>query len=982
MSRHAIEECWLMKGSTPLHFAAANGHAAIAQILLTCGAIPNKEDKNGMTPEALAEINGHTDVIRVLRVWEHLAANDPEYQASIAPSYAGSEYGGPSSPADSYVVEDVESRFASFGSRKGKERAMSFASNVSTSTTGNGIKLKHSLEGLFKGRTSRSGSFASVRPIITHSNTLLSDYPANDGDRSPVASSPASPYDPTQSPVNDFTELDRTPSAASRGSAGTPPLLRVTSVEGEEEDHDEVIAMSPPDSGAVDLGPAPSRHNPSTSGSSRRPSLPSILEKAVHPGAAFRAALRRDHHKPPPVQTQLDTSTSDTSPKTASSPATTDSQPPSSSSSHGFFRGRMRSNDHPHREKTKHAHRYGAKHAITHLFRRGHSPPSRSPSPPRRDAAKPIEPGQIEEGMEKMRRASLDLDRRESGSTGDDDDPRLPVSAPPTKTTFFTDSIATPIPPLNPAFISLPPGPPIGTPRERSATISSDRPRRSRQASEVIAPSPLSNEWAGSSDSDTPSSIGIRRSKTEGARPPSISQPSSPRLAFHTFRANAPSPLRLPSSPRHRAVTSPSSPAGGLGMRSASGTMLVGLVRNEPVDLRKIASVQQGAKTQYEELARRSEEFDRNEDGRENDGEDELEEEDEGEEQPGQEDEGEDTEEERPSAEQSIEDLLPNSVPLEPVITKTSDETEKADDTETETELEADRTIQQDESATPIPLLEVAVTEPSTVELASPTSSGSRKAGRYRGASVGSHSATTESSRISTPPGSSTRMSFVQSDDDRSIMYNPYAFLDSKMMPPPPPPSSVGSRSRGKSVSSTSSIPSDMSLSYLQPSTPATSLTPQSTLSIPLGRFPPVPEHEVAHHPGHQRTISNRAEAREAKKQAEEDVLQLAQLPLSLDSSRSLAAQLAAYGESLALEEAFAARESRNKAGSGVTSGEGESESESWFSALSDAGGSSNEGSGVSKNKPRRRGEFTPLHMRFRTGADLLSGQAVIIGAG
>ena len=67
----------LTSGSTPLHFAAANGHAQIAQILLTCGAVHNKMDKNGMTPEALAEINGHTEVIRVLRDWEHLKATDP-----------------------------------------------------------------------------------------------------------------------------------------------------------------------------------------------------------------------------------------------------------------------------------------------------------------------------------------------------------------------------------------------------------------------------------------------------------------------------------------------------------------------------------------------------------------------------------------------------------------------------------------------------------------------------------------------------------------------------------------------------------------------------------------------------------------------------------------------------------------------------------------------------------------------------------------
>ncbi|TFY50221.1 hypothetical protein EVG20_g11647 [Dentipellis fragilis] len=41
-------------GSTPLHFAAANGHTAVARLLLQHGARPARPDKHGVTPEMLA----------------------------------------------------------------------------------------------------------------------------------------------------------------------------------------------------------------------------------------------------------------------------------------------------------------------------------------------------------------------------------------------------------------------------------------------------------------------------------------------------------------------------------------------------------------------------------------------------------------------------------------------------------------------------------------------------------------------------------------------------------------------------------------------------------------------------------------------------------------------------------------------------------------------------------------------------------------
>lgn len=63
-------------GSTPLHFAAANGNTGTVQILLKSGAVADRPDKHGVTPELLARRNGWLECADVLRDWTNSQNRD------------------------------------------------------------------------------------------------------------------------------------------------------------------------------------------------------------------------------------------------------------------------------------------------------------------------------------------------------------------------------------------------------------------------------------------------------------------------------------------------------------------------------------------------------------------------------------------------------------------------------------------------------------------------------------------------------------------------------------------------------------------------------------------------------------------------------------------------------------------------------------------------------------------------------------------
>ena len=53
-------------GNTPLHLAAANGHAAATKMLLKCGSNKIAKNKVGYTPYQVAKLHNQHHVVRLL----------------------------------------------------------------------------------------------------------------------------------------------------------------------------------------------------------------------------------------------------------------------------------------------------------------------------------------------------------------------------------------------------------------------------------------------------------------------------------------------------------------------------------------------------------------------------------------------------------------------------------------------------------------------------------------------------------------------------------------------------------------------------------------------------------------------------------------------------------------------------------------------------------------------------------------------------
>ncbi|KAK7045689.1 putative ankyrin-repeat protein [Paramarasmius palmivorus] len=141
-------------GSTPLHFAAANGNKSVMMTLLLRGAHPDRKDKYGVTPATLAEQNGWIECANILTNWTKNRDRDlRERETVIVPDDFG------------------QAHF----SANGRERGASFGNEEDTpGSTRKRVQVKRSIDtALNKFKTSASGSLTPQRPSLTISGSTL-----------------------------------------------------------------------------------------------------------------------------------------------------------------------------------------------------------------------------------------------------------------------------------------------------------------------------------------------------------------------------------------------------------------------------------------------------------------------------------------------------------------------------------------------------------------------------------------------------------------------------------------------------------------------------------------------------------------------------------------------------------------------------------------------------------------------------------------
>ena len=121
-------------GSTPLHFACANGHINIVVILLQHGAHPDRADKHGVTPEAVARENGHELCAETVRRW--IEQKDQDLRDRAEYPYDGSSSTTDFSPRKHlHVKRSIDNALSLFRTQSSTPLALTLPPALSPATS-------------------------------------------------------------------------------------------------------------------------------------------------------------------------------------------------------------------------------------------------------------------------------------------------------------------------------------------------------------------------------------------------------------------------------------------------------------------------------------------------------------------------------------------------------------------------------------------------------------------------------------------------------------------------------------------------------------------------------------------------------------------------------------------------------------------------------------------------------------------------------
>ncbi|KAF9222600.1 hypothetical protein BS17DRAFT_735416 [Gyrodon lividus] len=185
-------------GSTPLHFAAANGHLTVVRTLLSHGAMPDRADKHNITPELIARQNGWIECAEVLA-------------QAVASVKAGDRTAG---------TPDSD------GASRDRSGSLCAMEHLETSLRKR-LHFKRSIDHALKSASGMADS--EFKPPMVHSGSDQ-EPPSSDpilGDNSPYSASQTMPFQSDRQPSlpQVFDELPIRPSSFSRSrrprSAGT-----------------------------------------------------------------------------------------------------------------------------------------------------------------------------------------------------------------------------------------------------------------------------------------------------------------------------------------------------------------------------------------------------------------------------------------------------------------------------------------------------------------------------------------------------------------------------------------------------------------------------------------------------------------------------------------------------------------------------------------------------------------------------------------